>query len=240
MRLFDLYFVYHCLIRAKIAVIRGSERSSPLEAQVDEDELLHHLAVARDCISRPPPIIIAMHGFSGSGKTWISERLMRALPAVRIRSDIERKRLHGYGDIESSGSAIGQGIYTDAASVSVYERLAEISSALTLSGHSTIIDASFLKLAQRKQMRDLASRMGVDFLMIDTNASKSELAARLQAREADASEADFNVLQHQLEFADPLTPNERTATIFVDTGVPVEIEPYVRQIRDRADGLAQV
>ena len=240
MRLFDLYFVYHCLIRAKIAVIRGSDRSNPLEAQVDEDELLHHLAVARDCISRPPPIIIAMHGFSGSGKTWISERLMRALPAIRIRSDIERKRLHGYGDTESSSSAIGQGIYTDAASVSVYERLAEITTALTLSGHSTLIDASFLKLAQRKQMRDLASRMGVNFLMIDTNASKSELAARLQARKADASEADFSVLQHQLEFADPLTPNERTATIFVDTGVPVEIEPYVRQIRDRADGLAQV
>ena len=240
MHLFDLYFVYHCLIRAKISVIRSSERSNPLEARVDKDDLLHHLAVARDCISKPPPIIIAMHGFSGSGKTWISERLMRALPAVRIRSDIERKRLHGYGGTESSSSAIGQGIYTDAASVAVYERLAEIVTALTLSGHSAIIDASFLKLAQRKQMRDLASRMGVDFLMIDTNASKSELAARLQAREADASEADFNVLQHQLKFADPLTPNERTATIFVNTGVPVEIEPYVRQIRDRADRLAQV
>ena len=165
---------------------------------------------------------------------------MRALPAVRVRSDVERKRLHGYGDTESSSSAIGQGIYTDAASIAVYERLAEITTALTLSGHSTIIDASFLKLTQRKQMRDLASRMGVHFLMIDTDASRSELAARLQAREADASEADFSVLQHQLEFADPLTPNERTATIFVDTGVPVEIEPYVRQIRDRADGLAQV
>ena len=240
MRLFDLYFVYHCLIRAKIAVIRGSERSNPLDAQADEDELLHHLADARNCVSGPPPIVIAMHGFSGSGKTWISERLMRALPAVRIRSDVERKRLHGYGDTESSSSAIGQGIYTDAASIAVYERLAEITTALTLSGHSTIIDASFLKLTQRKQMRDLASRMGVHFLMIDTDAARSKLAARLRAREADASEADFSVLQHQLESADPLTPNERTATIFIDTGAPVEIEPYVRQIRARADGLVQI
>jgi hypothetical protein len=240
MQLLDLYFVYHCLIRAKIAVIRSSERSNPLEARVDEDELLHHLAVAKDRISRPPPIVIAMHGFSGSGKTWVSERLMRTLPAVRIRSDIERKRLHGYGDTESSGSAIGQGIYTDAASIAVYERLAEITSALALAGHSTIIDASFLKLTQRKQLRDLAGRIGVDFLMIDTDASRPELAARLQAREADASEADVNVLQHQLEFADPLTPDERIATIFVDTAVPVEIESTVRQIRDRTGRLTRM
>lgn len=240
MRLFDLYFVYHCLIRAKVSVIRGGERSDPLEAIVDESELLHHLEVARDCISKPRPIIIAMHGFSGSGKTWISERLMRALPAVRIRSDIERKRLHGYGDTDCSGSAIGQGIYTDAASIAVYERLAEITTALTQSGHSTIVDASFLKLTQRSQFLDLASRLRVKFLIVDTDAPISELAARLQARQSDASEADFNVLQHQLEFADPLTPNEQAATISVDTEGAVEIEPYVRQIRDRADRLAQV
>ena len=239
MHLFDLYFVYHCLIRAKISAIRGSERSSPSEVQDDEDEFLHHLAVARDRISRPPPIIIAMHGFSGSGKTWISERLMRALPAIRTRSDIERKRLHGYGNTESSSSAIGEGIYTDAASAAVYERLAAITSALARSGHSTIIDASFLKLTQRKHMRGLASRLGVHFLMIDTNAPESVLIARLQARESDASEADVSVLRHQLKFADPMTPDERQRTVSINTGAPAAIESCIRQIRDRSRGLFQ-
>ncbi len=160
MRLFDLYFVYHCLIRAKIAVIRGAERSTPAEARADECELLQYLAVANDCTSRPPPIIIAMHGYSGSGKTWVSDRILSTLPAVRVRSDVERKRLHGYETTQRSGSAVGEGIYTDAASEGVYERLAEVATTLVESGHSTIIDASFLKLAERKRMRDLANRLG--------------------------------------------------------------------------------
>jgi len=234
MHLFDLYFVYHCLIRAKISAIRGSERPNPLEARVDERELLHCLAVARDRISRPPPIVVGMHGFSGSGKTWTSDRLLRAIPAVRVRSDVERKRLHGYGNTESSDSAVGRGLYTSAASIAVYERLAEITTTLLESGHSTIVDASFLKLTERNRFRDLANRLGAKLLMIDTRASKSVLVARLKARGIDISEADVNVLQHQLESADPLTAAERTTTISVDSEVPVEIECCIRQIRDKS------
>ena len=233
MHLFDLYFVYHCLIRAKISVILGSERSNPLRARADERELLHYLAIARGCISRPPPIVVGMHGFSGSGKTWTSDRLLRALPAVRIRSDIERKRLYGYRDTESSGSAVDQGLYTNAASIAVYERLAEITTTLVESGQNTIVDASFLKLTERNRFRDLANRLGTKFLMIDTHASKSVLVARVQSRESDASEADVNVLQHQLKSADPLTPDERKTTVSINTGVPAEIESCVRQMQDR-------
>jgi aminoglycoside phosphotransferase family enzyme/predicted kinase len=240
MQLFDLYFVYHCLIRAKIAVIRGSERSNPSEAKVDEDELLHYLAVAKNCVSRPPPIIIAMHGLSGSGKTWLSDQLLRALPAVRVRSDIERKRIHGYGNTQSSGSAVGQGIYTDAASVAVHERLADITAALVASGHNTIIDASFLKLIERDRIRKLANRLKVSFVMIDTHASKPELLARLQAREIDASEADVDVLQHQLESTDPLTSDERRTTISIHTEAAFAIDACVRQIRDKSEVFAAV
>lgn len=239
MRLFDLYFVYHCLIRAKISVICGSERSSPSKARADEGELSRYMAIAKDCVSRPRPIVIAMHGFTGSGKTWLSDRLLSVLPAIRIRSDIERKRLHGYGSRESSGSAIGQDLYTNAASTAVYERLAEITTTLVESGHNAIIDASFLKLTERNRFRDLASRLGAKFLMVDSYASRSVLVARLQARENDASEADVDVLQYQLEFADPLTPVEREMTLFIDTEVPVEIESCIRLIRDRSGGLNQ-
>ena len=234
MRLFDLYFVYHCLIRAKIAVIRGSERSDSLEARADEDELLHYLGVAKDCVSRASPLVIVMHGFSGSGKTWMSDQLMWALPAVRVRSDLERKRLHGYGDTESSGSAIGQGIYTDTASNAVHERLAEITTVLAESGHNTIIDASFLKMAERKRFRDLATRLGATFLIIDANASKSELVARLQSRRGDASEADVDVLEHQFSVADPLTTDELATTISINTEASAEIEACIRQIQNRS------
>ena len=234
MKLFDLYFVYHCLIRAKITAIRSHARSSPEKAESGESELLQYLAVATSRVSRPPPIVIAMHGVSGSGKTWFSNQLMRALPALRVRSDMERKRIHGYGDIESSHSDMCQGIYTGAASSAVYERLADLTAELVNSGHSSIVDASFLKLTERNRIRSLADRLGVRFLMIDTCASKSELTSRLMHRESDASEADINVLQHQLEFSDPLTPVERQTTISIDTEAPIDLDSILAKIRGGA------
>jgi predicted kinase len=69
--------------------------------------------------------------------------------------------------------------------------------------------------------------------MIDTYASSSELTSRLQRRESDASEADINVLQHQLEFADPLTPAERLTTISIDTEAPIDLDSILAKIRGR-------
>ena len=241
MKLFDLYFVYHSLIRAKITAIRSDSRSGTDESESDEDELRNYLAVATNCVSRPPPVVVAMHGFSGSGKTWFSNQLMRALPALRIRSDIERKRMHGYGEFDSSHSDTGQGIYTGAASSAVYERLANLTAALVTAGHSSIVDASFLKLAERNRIRELADRLGVRFLMVDTCASSAELTCRLQRRESDASEANVKVLRHQLEFADPLTPAERQTTISINTEAPIDFDSILANIRGvNSAGLVRV
>ena len=41
------------------------------------------------------PSLIVMYGTSGSGKTWLAQRLATRIGAVHIRSDVERKRLAG-------------------------------------------------------------------------------------------------------------------------------------------------
>ena len=53
-----------------------------------------------------------MHGLSGSGKTTLSDRLLPLIPALRVRSDVERKRLFGLAEAQSSESGVGTGIYT--------------------------------------------------------------------------------------------------------------------------------
>ena len=44
-----------------------------------------------------------MHGFSGSGKTQISTALVDNLGAIRLRSDVERKRLFDAAASKPSG-----------------------------------------------------------------------------------------------------------------------------------------
>ncbi len=225
------YVVYHALIRAKIAAIRAIERERDLERRQDMEETAHYCAVARRWIDAGAPRLIIMHGFSGSGKTWLSQQLMLRLPAVRVRSDIERKRMHGLRESERSGSAVGQGLYEPDASTGVYERLAEFADTVLEAGHNVIVDAAFLERTERDRFRDLAGRAGREFVIVSTGAAREELQRRLERRGrvgGDPSEANVAVLRHQLEHADALADDERDCVIAVATDEPVDIDRLCR------------
>ena len=227
-----LYTVYHALIRAKIAAIRAVERALDVERQQDQQESAHYCAVALGLIEAPEPRLIIMHGFSGSGKTWLSERLMTRLPALRLRSDIERKRMRGLREGEQSGSAVAQGLYTASERGAVYERLAALAEGALAAGHNVIVDASFLERDARARFRELAQQAGVGYLIVSVSAPVAELQRRLESRQGvgrDASEADVAVLRHQLDHADALDGDERDFVIEVEAHEHVDIDSLSRQ-----------
>jgi aminoglycoside phosphotransferase family enzyme/predicted kinase len=233
MDLFGLYFVYHCMIRAKVAAIRSVERADDAGREEDIETLKHNLAVAARWIDGPEPRLIAMHGYSGSGKTWVSSRLMSQLPAVRVRSDIERKRRFGLDENASSDSLPGKGIYSNQAKAGVYESLIETAGALLWAGFNVIIDASFLKQTDRQSAVALAERQKVSMVFVDTSADRPELDRRLREREVrggDASEADIEVLRHQFDRSEPLVAAERKHTVFVTTDASIDLDHIIKSI----------
>ncbi len=158
-------------------------------------------------IHRPRPALIVMHGFSCSGKTWVSYRLLQSLYAVLILSDIERKRLYGIGERASSSSAPGEGLYGTDESAATHDHMLDIARQLLNSGHRVILDASFLRSEERKRARSLAGEKGVPFVLVDVDAASDVLERRIESRQAenkDASEANLDVLEHQRRHSDPL------------------------------------
>jgi predicted kinase len=174
-----------------------------------------------------------MHGYSGSGKTWLSQQFMLRLPAIRVRSDTERKRMHGLPETERSGSAVGQGLYEPGARAGIYERLAELAASILGSGHTVIVDASFLDRAGRDRFHKLAARAGTRFVIVSTSAAREELHRRLECRErsgGDPSEADVAVLRYQRDHADALEVDERDYVIEVATDEPVDVDSLMHQV----------
>jgi aminoglycoside phosphotransferase family enzyme len=225
-----LYFVYHALIRAKIAAIRALEREHDANRQHDHEEMNHYCAVARRWIDSSAPGLIIMHGFSGSGKTWLSQQLMLRLPAIRLRSDIERKRLHGLQEAEDSDSAVAEGLYAAGARTEVYKRLAGLADSILRAGHNVIVDASFLDRAERNRFCDLAGRASAKFVIVSTSAEREELRRRIDRRDRvddDPSEADITVLRYQFDHADVLDEKERECTMEVATDRSVDIDRLV-------------
>ena len=229
--LLDLYFVYRCLVRAKVAAIRSRERDDEDERSADISEARDYASMARRQATNGEPVLVIMHGLSGSGKTWLSERLMAALPAIRVRSDIERKRLFGLDETADSESGIGSGIYSSSASAETYERLFTLADSLLAAGHHVVLDAAFLRKKQRVSARSVASSLGVDSVLVCTEAPVEVLRSRLEERakrKDEASEAGLSVLEHQLKSA--ARPGIDEAAIRVDASADTDIDDLVKKI----------
>lgn len=153
---------------------------------------------------------------SGSGKTTASTQRLLADPqatTIRLRSDVERKRLFGLARHDASGSALDAGIYTAEATVRTYARLAELSAELLDAGWSVIVDAAFLKRDERATFRAIAEQRGLPFAILACTADRDELRRRIAARSGDASEATVDILERQLHWIEPLDADELSLAV---------------------------
>lgn len=220
--LLPYYVAYRALVRAKVEALGFfSHRTKNNSDQLKLSLSLHYLDIARSWSNLEQPILIAMHGLSGSGKSTVAENLASTLGAIQIRSDIERKRLFNLDATSNSASSIGCGIYSKDVSQQTYDRLVEIADKLLSNGFSVIVDAACLGFSQRALFRQLAFKLQLPFFLISCEASEKELQQRITQRlerGADASEANHEVLANQLKTQQPLSGNERRNpnTLFCD------------------------
>jgi predicted kinase len=166
------------------------------------------------------PALIVHYGLSGSGKTTASQVILEHLGALRVRSDVERKRLQGLAASARTGSGVRAGIYSTEATGATYVRLASAAEDVVRGGCIALIDATFLRRADRDALRTLARRLGVPFGIAEFTARPEELRSRVLRREResrDASEAGLEVLEHQLRTCEPLSAEERAVTTTFDT-----------------------
>jgi len=221
--LLDLYRVYRSLVRAKVAYL---EHQSGGDKAVCLARYERHLALAgRYAEPRPAGLIVLTHGVSGAGKTMHSAALVPRLRALRIRSDVERKRLAGLSAEAKTESAVAAGMYDAAMTERTYERLKDLAGIVSGCGIPVIVDATFLARARREEFAALATSLGAPLRILDFRAGEATLRARIRQRGAeghDASEADLAVLDHQLRGQEPLTPHEQALTLVWDTESPVE------------------
>ena len=219
--LLRFYQLYRAMVRAKVTAIRLAQSGlDEAEQQRDQREFVAYLTLAEHYTQAPSTILLLTHGLSGSGKSLLSGWLAQRLPAIRLRSDVERQRLFVQGERGKPSGELGAGIYSAQATRATYAHLRKLAARLLQAGYAVIVDATFLKAQQREPFRQLADELAVPIILLDCQAPDAILRTRVASRMrqgTDASEADLRVLELQMQTREPLSETEQAWTLVVDS-----------------------
>ncbi len=209
LRVLRHYLVYRALVRAKVTWLNPAHHSEATQksyqADPDEFDLLagpwdKYLKAAVYFAFEIQPLLAITHGLSGSGKSTKVMQIIEQSGGIRIRSDVERRRL--------TIAATTKQRYSPEFSERVYALLLKHAESSCQAGIPVYLDATFLQRRERIQFADLARKLHVKFEIVDCEATFDELCQRIQHRIGDPSEATIEVLKLQMENRDPLTVDE--------------------------------
>lgn len=202
-----VYEAYRAIVRASIAAIRGSQGD-----EVAHAEALRYLDLAERAALPRRATLIATSGLSGSGKSSVAAELVGRLAAVRIRSDVERKRLAGMRPAERpADEAATAAVYADSTTRLVYERLAALAGVVLDAGVTAVVDATCTKGWQRGLLARVAADRGAPIIWVAFDLPAGELltrVARRRARGDDPSDATDDVVLRQAARFEPFAAEE--------------------------------
>jgi aminoglycoside phosphotransferase family enzyme/predicted kinase len=231
------YLTYRALVRAKVNAILARQHgiANRLQAEAEKD-FYDYLQLAKRYSGLDRPQLIITHGMSASGKSTLTQPILEYLEAIRIRSDVERKRRFGMKPEANGHAIIGDGIYTDEVTDWTYNHLTELAGQILDAGYSVIVDAAFLKIDHRLRFQRLAAAKQAPYIILECMASAETLRRRIVDRPKNASDADLAVLEHQLRNRQPLNESERSFALEIDTEAPLDSRLLADQIKMRLQG----
>jgi aminoglycoside phosphotransferase family enzyme/predicted kinase len=211
------YLVYRAIVRAKVHSLQASNVPAiSARAEAHWQSVSAHLEAALHYAAAPAPFLILMHGLSGSGKSTVASHLVERFGAIAIRSDVERKRDFGYAELATTTSGMDSGIYSAEANRLTYAHLLHRTQAMIAAGFAVIVDAAFLRHADRENFLAASHRLGVPAAIVTCAAPHDLLRARIReriARATDASEASVAVLDRQIGEYEPLQDAHLAASV---------------------------
>jgi aminoglycoside phosphotransferase family enzyme/predicted kinase len=231
------YMVYRALVRALVAALKA--RSCPRADGIAQAN--RYLQLAERMIAKPRPCLLLCHGYSGSGKSVASEALVNLIGAIRVSSDIERKRPRPFAPPDTR--PLPRATYSTHAIDRHYGTLLALTRQTLIAGYPAVVDATFLKREYRSRFAALGNALSAPVIVLDFHARTCLLAERVRKRAAQAhaeSDAGPVALVRQLANEEPLSVEEMADTVCFDTEVPLgafaHIE-YWQALLERLDEL---
>jgi aminoglycoside phosphotransferase family enzyme/predicted kinase len=194
LRLLPFFLALRAAVRAKVEGLRYLSVGHAAEAR---DSAIRYFDAARGFLAPATLRLVAVGGLSGTGKSTLAGLLAagigRAPGAVHLRSDIERKRFLGVGEL----TRLPDAAYAPEVTARVFATLREHAETALRAGQSVIVDAVHRDPAERREIAAVAARTGAAFTGLWLDAPVATMIARVEARSGDASDATAAVVASQ-------------------------------------------
>ncbi|SFU50137.1 AAA family ATPase [Halomonas korlensis] len=222
-RVLSLFRVCQALAGARGALQKlyraGQDPEHPALLAEIMGECRNHLTLAEHYANfRFPPLVIAV-GVLGSGKSRFTANLVDRLGAIRLCSDVERRRLAGI-DPQAEATQPSVDIFTAESTEHTYHRLAELAGITLDAGLAVCVDGTFLRRWQRDLLRQQAEARGLPCLMISFEADEATLRQRIEKRARRHQlpvEESLSILMRQLVLFEAFGDEERLHLVHLDT-----------------------
>lgn len=223
----DFYESYRAFVRGKVSAMTAAD------VALSEDERRRAHAASRRYFEQArragsarakAPMLVAVGGLMGSGKSTISDRLAETIEAPVVDADRTRKAMLGVGVNDPVRVPPWQGPYDPAFTDRVYAELARRARVVLASRRPVIVDASFRTAKMRSAIRALAAELGVPFRFVECRADPEVCRHRLAQRETTTTVSDgrLAIFDDFRKHFEPIVELGASEHVVVDTTGPVE------------------
>jgi aminoglycoside phosphotransferase family enzyme/predicted kinase len=167
--LLPFYACYRAYVRSKVVAFQLDEPEVPAEqreAARQQAQALFALA-AHYASNLLPPLLVLIGGLMGTGKSTLAVALQQELGWALCSSDATRKRLAQLAPALPQAAGFEQGLYSPDWTARTYQALLEEAEAALVNGRSVLLDASFVRSADRQAVMRLAAAQGARAVFIE-------------------------------------------------------------------------
>ena len=191
-----LFLSVRAAIRAKVTAARPAQGDDRAKA---EQSARDYFALAGKLLAPPPPMLLAVGGLSGTGKSLLARALApEILPRRRARWCCAATSSARRCSASPKPTACREAAYTRDVTARVYAALADKARRVVAAGHSAIVDAVFADAGERAAIAQAAPAGAFHGLFL--TADLATRLARVGGRKGDASDADAAVARQQEQY----------------------------------------
>jgi len=222
LQLLTFYKSFRSMVRAKVAT---------LGPQACHDTFTKYMQLTQRYQQKRQPVLMLMHGLSGSGKSYLSRKIIENTDFIRLRSETQRTRIHK--------ELLKKGKKLDLHSPEVNSRLSQHLLTLTQNilkiGYNVVVDGTFLKQHFRQKYISVAQQLQVPLYFVSCSCEEKLMKARLvRGINTRSHDSDFSLerLSTQQAYQQPLCVDQQKHQIIVNTDDDQEIANFIDNVID--------